>query len=86
MKTLTKDELREAEAVLVKKYRGVVRGSLTNCATKGKYRGKRLVAVKCPHCAKTSKSTTQELFHLVCEHCGEPTQPKKRQKGGSHAK
>jgi hypothetical protein len=83
MKTLSEDELRDAEKVLAKKYRGIVSGSLTNCTAKGRNRGKRQIQVRCPHCSKVSKTTTQELHHLRCEHCGESTQPKKRAAKGA---
>jgi DnaJ-class molecular chaperone len=75
MTKLTDAELKAAEAVLAKKYRGIVRGSLTNVASKGRFRNKRTIKVVCPHCkGKPILTSTQELFHLVCDHCGRPTQ------------
>lgn len=76
MKTLTKQELAEIEKDLRKRYKNVVAGSLTNCQTRGTYKNKRLVKVKCPRCSKISTTTTQELHHLRCE-CGELTVAKK---------
>ena len=75
MTKLTDAELEIAEAVLAKKYRGIVRGSLTNVESRGRFRNKRTVKVVCPHCkGKPMITSTQELFHLVCERCGHPTQ------------
>jgi hypothetical protein len=77
MTKLTDAELKTAEAALAKKYRGIVRGSLTNVASKGRFRNKRTIKVVRPHCkGKPILTSTQELFHLVCEHCGRPTQRK----------
>ncbi len=77
MSTLTKSELLAAETILAKKYKGVVRGSLTNTQKRGRFANKRTIKVVCPHCkGKAMTTSTQELFHLVCEHCGESTQKK----------
>ena len=75
MAKLTDAELKAAETFLAKKFRDIVRGSLTNVASKGRFRNKRTIKVVCPHCnGKPILTSTQELFHLVCEHCGRPTQ------------
>ena len=75
MTKLTDAELNSAEALLAKKYRGIVRGSLTNVVSMGRFRNKRTIKVVCPHCTgKPILTSTQELFHLVCDHCGLPTQ------------
>ena len=75
MNKLTNAELKAAEAALAKKYCGIVRGSLTNVASNGRFRNRRTIKVVCPHCkGKPIVTSTQELFHLVCEHCGRPTQ------------
>ena len=75
MTKLTIAQLKTAEAALAQKYRGIVRGSLTNVVSKGRFRNKRTIKVVCPHCkGKPILTSTQELFHLVCEHCGRPTQ------------
>jgi hypothetical protein len=75
MNKLTAAGLKTAESVLAKKYRGIVRGSLTNVVSKGRFRNKRTIKVVCPHCkGKPILTTTLELFHLVCGHCGLPTQ------------
>jgi hypothetical protein len=75
MTKLTDAELKTAEAVLAKKYCGIVRGSLTNVVSTGRFRNKRTIKVVCPHCkGKPILTTTQELFHMVCEQCDRPTQ------------
>ena len=75
MTKLTVAQLKTAEADLAKKYHGIVRGSLTNVVSKGRFRNKRTVKIVCPHCkGKPILTSTRELFHLVCEHCGRPTQ------------
>jgi hypothetical protein len=72
MTKLTDAELKAAEASLAKKYRGIVRGSLSNVVSKGRFRNKRTIKVVCPHCkGKPILTSTQELFHLLCEHCGQ---------------
>ena len=71
MTKLTVAQLKTAEAVLAKKYRGIVRDSLTNVSSKGRFRDKRTIKVVCPYCkGKPILTSTQELFHLVCDHCG----------------
>lgn len=74
VKTNQDPQLKEAEATLRKCYKGIVAGSLKDCSSKGKFRNKRTIKVKCPHCKGINLTSTQELFHLRCEHCGEPTQ------------
>jgi hypothetical protein len=75
MTKLTDADLKAAEAALAKKYCGIVRSSLTNVLSKGRFRNKRTIKVICPHCkGKPMVTSTQELFHLVCDHCGLPTQ------------
>ena len=73
MTKLTAAQLKTAEAALAKKYRGIVRGTLTNVVSKGRFRNKRTIKVVCSHCkGKPILTSAQELFHLVCEHCGQP--------------
>jgi hypothetical protein len=48
MTKLTDAELKTAEAALARQYRGIVRGSLTNVASKGRFRNKRTINVVCP--------------------------------------
>jgi hypothetical protein len=65
MTKLTVAELKTAEAFLATKYRGIVRGSLTNVLPKGRFRNKRTIKVFCPHCKGKPILPTKRLHPVV---------------------
>jgi hypothetical protein len=65
MTKLSDAELTTAEAALAKKYRGIVRGSLTNVVSKGRFRNKRTMKVIYPHCKGKPILPTKRLHPVV---------------------
>jgi len=71
-KRLNKDELKDAETTLRKKYKHVIPGTLKNLAAVGNWSGKRTVKIKCatPRCGNERKVATSDLAQVrYCERC-----------------